>query len=192
MSEPNAAPHPDGEELPHDPSADHPDDRDETPEGDVRDDNTPAGPSTSADADDTDARFATIVAHLEEDPTWVGSAPGTRPGREVMQFPSAPGVRPLGPRDHPATEEVLDLEDEQSHFVPPEPPPLLGGDPLITMGWIAVLLAPLSLFATVFGPRPTPTLWLQLTAGILILGVGVLIWRMPHRRDPDHVPDDQV
>lgn len=192
MSEPNAAPHPDGEELPHDESADRPDTPDVTPEG--MDDGATSEPGrpASAGGDDTDAQFASIVAHLVQDPTWAGSAPDAAVTREPVRFPTAPGVRPLGPRDHHATEEVLELEDEQSHFVPPEPPPLLGGDPLITMGWIAVLLTPLSLFATIFGPRPTPTLWLQLTAGVLILGVAVLVWRMPHRRDPDHAPDDQV
>ena len=188
MSEPNAAPHPDGEELPRDSRPDEPDaqdvERDEVP-------TPPEEPTTSSDGDDTDARFASIVAHLQQDPTWGGEVP-MGPAPREPRFPTAPGVRPLGPRDHAATDDVIDLEDEQSHFEPPEPPPLLSGDPFLTLGWIAVVLAPLSLFATIFGPRPTPTLWLQITAGVLLLGVTILLWRMPHRRDPDHVPDDEV
>jgi len=191
MSEPNAAPHPEGEELPRDSRTDEtaaqeaPDpDRTEAPE--------PLDePTTSSDPEDTDARFASIVAQLRQDPVFDSGSPAAAASREP-RFPTAPGVRPLGPRDHPATDDVADLEDEQSHFEPPEPPPLLGGDPFLTLGWIAVLLAPLSLLATIFGPRPTPTLWLQITVGVLVLGLTVLLWRMPHRRDPGHVPDDEV
>ena len=188
MSEPNAAPHPDGEELPRDSHADEPDAQDVEP-ADAPE--PPDEPTTSGDTDDTDARFASIVAQLRSDPIWAEPASQAAP-RPEPRFPTAPGVRPLGPRDHPATDDVVDLEDDQSHYEPPEPPPLLGGDPLLTLGWIAVLLAMLSLLATVFGPKPTPTLWLQVTGGVLLLGVTVLLWRMPHRRDPDHVPDDQV
>ena len=188
MSEPNAAPHPDGAELPRDSHADEPDAEDVEP-ADAPE--PPDEPTTSGDADDTDARFASIVAQLRSDPIWAEPASQAAPKTEP-RFPTAPGVRPLGPRDHPATDDVVDLEDDQSHYEPPEPPPLLGGDPLLTLGWIAVLLAMLSLLATVFGPKPTPTLWLQVTGGVLLLGVTVLLWRMPHRRDLDHVPDDQV
>ena len=70
MSEPNAAPHPDGEELPRDSHADEPDAQDVEP-ADAPE--PPDEPTTSGDADDTDALLralpsilpVTVVAHAD-------------------------------------------------------------------------------------------------------------------------------
>jgi len=33
--------------------------------------------------------------------------------------------------------------------------------------------------------RNAPPALVQAAAGVFVIGVGVLVWRMPHRRDPD-------
>ena len=33
--------------------------------------------------------------------------------------------------------------------------------------------------------RDAPTALVQAAAALFVVGVGVLLWRMPHRRDPD-------
>ncbi|GII98030.1 hypothetical protein CLV28_1544 [Sediminihabitans luteus] len=199
------------------PGADSPGEPDETPA--AASDTTdappaaPTGPSTSpsagpsdqgraADDDlDVESRWADIVAELGD--VRGADLPGADlPGADVAPavpppsgrtgpggFPVAPWVQASGPRDYPTTPEVEDLEDEESHFRPPEPPALTGRDPLLTLAWGLVAVTPLVLLVTAVLADPFPRIVAQLCGAGFVAGVGVLVWRMPHRRDPeDHDP----
>ncbi|MGC5166519.1 hypothetical protein [Luteimicrobium sp. DT211] len=97
----------------------------------------------------------------------------------------APWVRPTGPRDWPTGPEVEDLEEQESHYVPPEPPPVLGHDPLLNLAWGLVAAAPLVVLVVLVLVRPFPALVGQIAGAAFLAGIGVLLWRMPHRRDED-------
>ncbi|WP_328870762.1 hypothetical protein OHT76_11975 [Streptomyces sp. NBC_00287] len=98
----------------------------------------------------------------------------------------APGV---GPRDYSApepTEEDFD-EDDEGHFVPPEPPPLPAADATAKFAWLAVLGGPiLLLLAVLLGWDMT---WWLTTLGIggFLGGFATLVMRM---RSDDEDDDD--
>jgi hypothetical protein len=98
-------------------------------------------------------------------------------------------ILPAGPRDWPLTPEIEALEEAESHFTPPEPPPLMSRDPLLTMAWSFVVGVPtLALVGMVVSAASSvsiPPLAGQIGLGLFVAGLGVLIWRMPHQRDPD-------
>ncbi|MFE1029161.1 hypothetical protein ACFW5I_32130 [Streptomyces sp. NPDC058818] len=104
----------------------------------------------------------------------------------------APGV---GPRDHSLAEPSDDDpgkddglgEDEEGHFVPPEPPPLPEGDTTAKFAWLGVLGGPvLLLLAVVLGWDMT--WWLQtLSIGGFLGGFATLVMRM---RTGDEDDDD--
>nr|BFF21528.1 hypothetical protein GCM10025730_50490 [Promicromonospora thailandica] len=95
-----------------------------------------------------------------------------------------------GPRDWPLSPEAEALEEAESHFTPPEPPPLLSRDPLLTMAWSFVVGVPVlavigMILAAAIPALEIPPLVGQIGIGLFVAGLGVLIWRMPHQRDPD-------
>nr|WP_206327123.1 hypothetical protein [Streptomyces sp. S3(2020)] len=98
----------------------------------------------------------------------------------------APGV---GPRDYTApepAEEDFD-EDDEGHFVPPEPPPLPAADTTAKFAWLAVLGGPLLLLlAILLGWDMT---WWLATIGIggFLGGFATLVMRM---RSDDEDEDD--
>ncbi|MCL2802811.1 MAG: hypothetical protein FWD29_02470 [Micrococcales bacterium] len=102
-------------------------------------------------------------------------------GPEVLSddeagFPPEPTL--AGPRDWEAPEV-------EEHFEPPEAPPVLGGDPGLTLGWIALVGGVLTAVVwTIVRPALDPIVaWMGLAAAVG--GGAFLIWRMPHRRDPE-------
>ena len=144
---------------PHD--ADEPDE--ERPEGagrqDDRDDDADAGAPEVPELDDAD-----VAAR------WAG----------IVSTLSAPDPRSWAP--DPAVEEA------ENHFVPPDPGPVLGGDPLLTMAWSAVVGVPLLFMVVVIAWRDVPALVLQLAGVAFLAGIGLLLWRMPRDRDHDAGP----
>ncbi|MEU9183568.1 hypothetical protein AB0D14_03160 [Streptomyces sp. NPDC048484] len=90
----------------------------------------------------------------------------------------APGV--AGPRDYPAAEpaeEDFD-EDDEGHFVPPEPPPLPAADTTSKFAWLGVIGGPvLLLLAVLLGWEMT---WWLATLGIggFLGGFTTLVGRM--------------
>ncbi|MGW0819575.1 hypothetical protein ACWD00_41460 [Streptomyces viridiviolaceus] len=97
----------------------------------------------------------------------------------------APGV---GPRDHTPPEPSDDDfdEDDEGHFVPPEPPPLPEGDTTAKFAWLGVLGGPvLLLLAILLGWDMT--WWLTaLSIGGFIGGFATLVMRMrPGDEDDD-------
>jgi len=156
-----------------------------------------ASSTPQGDLPDVEARWADIVADLsdvsaaaesaaaEAGPAAAGAPPsGPRDLHET--FPVAPWVQPTGPRDWPATPEVEDLEDAESHFTPPDPEIDMGRDPLLTMAWGLVAGVPILLLVGMVVLRPFPTIVAQVAGGLFLAGLAVLLWRMPHRREDDH------
>lgn len=150
---------------------------------------------------DIDARWRAIVAELGD----LGSAPPAGPPRRrATDLPpetppplprgQAPGARtvrpaqppaPTGPRAWSPDPEVEEAED---HFEPPDPGPVLGGDPLLTMAWVATVGVPVLLLVAVVIWRDMPSVVLRV-AGVAFVGaIALLLWRMPHGRDDDAGP----
>ncbi|GAA2443780.1 hypothetical protein [Streptomyces macrosporus] len=95
-----------------------------------------------------------------------------------------------GPRDwRPAEPSDDDFdEDEEGHFVPPEPPPLPKGDTTTRFAWLAVLGGPLLLVLTVLFQQDV-TWWITtLGVGGFLGGFATLVMRM--RDDEDDEFDD--
>jgi len=160
------------------------DDRGRTPGGDVR--------PSSAD----DEVWASLVARLADVPTDVDPSP--RAGRVLRRAPHedaptepsadapAPPPTPVG-RDWDGTsqyDEAEDAVDDLEHFVPQDPGPVLGGDPLLTLAWVAVAGVPLFMLVVVVAWQDAPTLLVRAAAGLFVVAVAVLVWRMPQRREP--------
>ncbi len=170
------APNPDSEDL---------GDRDE-PE-------SAAAPSPEPLADtDVEARWAAIVDQLGEvvAPDDVPRASDGVGPRLVVPVTPETQTRPAGPRDWPTTPEIEALEEDESHFTPPEPEPVLSHDPLLTLAWTLAVGVPVLTVLGVIVRSLVPTLalpsWLgPLAGGLFVAGVAVLVWRMPHRRDPE-------
>ncbi len=124
------------------------------------------------------------------------AGPGNKPTKPAKPAESAkplggsvsfaPGV---GPRDYSAPEPAEDDfdEDDEGHFVPPEPPPLPATDVTARFAWLGVLGGPvLLLLAVVLGWDMT---WWLATAGIggFLGGFATLVMRM---RTDDEDGDD--
>ena len=111
-----------------------------------------------------------------------------RPARPLGSSISfAPGV---GPRDHRAPEPSEDDfdEDDEGHFVPPEPPPLNTGDTTSKFAWLGVVGGPiLLLVAVLLGWDMT---WWLTTLGIggFLGGFATLVARMRTDEDDDDDP----
>lgn len=108
--------------------------------------------------------------------------------------PEPPARPELAGRDWDGTAQYDEAEatvDAHEHFVPPDPGPVLGGDPLLTMAWFAAAGMPLFLLIVLIFWRSAPIALVQAAALVFVVGVAVLVWRMPQRRDPDdHDPDN--
>ncbi|WP_419706381.1 hypothetical protein [Promicromonospora sp. NFX87] len=182
---------------------------------DDRDDDVPGDTPRELGDDDVASRWADIVATLgdlgasrADDPEKPAESSQTsRPDDEstaddgVVDRTDDRGDRsdepatgsrvilPAGPRDWPLTPEIEALEEAESHFTPPEPPPLMSRDPLLTMAWSFVVgvptLALVGMVVSAASAVSIPPLAGQIGLGLFVAGLGVLIWRMPHQRDPD-------
>ncbi|MFF3336729.1 hypothetical protein ACFYWX_45805 [Streptomyces sp. NPDC002888] len=89
----------------------------------------------------------------------------------------APGV---GPRDYTTPESTEDDfdEDDEGHFVPPEPPPLPAADTTAKFAWLGVVGGPLLLLLAVL-LRWDMTWWLAtLGIGGFLGGFATLVVRM--------------
>ncbi|NUS49410.1 MAG: hypothetical protein HOQ22_00005, partial [Nocardioidaceae bacterium] len=103
--------------------------------------------------------------------------------RRVVRPASSPTEPELSGRDWDGTAQIDDAEaslDAEEHFVPPDPGPVLGGDPLLTMAWCAAAGVPVFLLIVLVAWRDAPPALVQAAAALFVVGVGVLLWRMPH------------
>ena len=150
------------------------------------------GNGSHDEADDVDARFAELVSSLDDvadvpDPPEEDEARTARPSGPGLTYPVAPWVA-VGPRDWDATEQIDEAEravDEQDTFVPPDPGPVMGNDPLLTMAWLAAVAIPIAVFVIFLVWRSAPVVIFQAGGIVCLFGIVVLLWRMPARRDPD-------
>ncbi|MFJ9738154.1 hypothetical protein [Streptomyces sp. NPDC101166] len=114
-----------------------------------------------------------------------GDDPGDGPAAPLGSSISfAPGV---GPRDYSLSEPSdTDFdEDDEGHFVPPEPPPLPAADTTARFAWLGVLGGPvLLLLAVLLGWEMT---WWLTTVGIggFLGGFATLVMRMNPGDDED-------
>jgi hypothetical protein len=127
----------------------------------------------------TDTTGATEPAAEEDEPS------AEKPLGSSVAF--APGVS--GPRDYSMPEPVEEDfdEDDEGHFVPPEPPPLPAADATAKFAWLAVIGGPLLLLlAVLLGWNMT---WWLATIGIggFLGGFATLVGRM---RGDDEDEDD--
>ena len=156
--------------------------------GDAPDREDPSG-------DEIAERWAAIVADLgplgAADDRAGSPDPEERAGPAVT-YPVAPWVsdrpaaRELTGRDWSGTEDTDAAEaevEDREHFVPPEPGPVLGGDPLLTMAWFGAAGVPIALLLVLIVWQDAPTALLQAAGVVFLLGCALLVWRMPHRRD---------
>lgn len=161
----------------------------------------PATGTAKAPAKDTARPGAGPVKEPESDP---GQEPGQEPEGEPLRDTDdsadrrparplggsvsfAPGV---GPRDYTAPEPSDDDfdEDDEGHFVPPEPPPLPASDTTARFAWLGVVGGPvLLLLAVVLGWNMT---WWLATLGIggFLGGFVTLVTRMRTDDDEDGDP----
>jgi hypothetical protein len=157
----------------------------------------------SADGpEDIDAAFAEIVAELEQDPQlaqWPDEPDPTDPAGEDSGPAGtagslAPGpIEPAGPVDRAdaptsGPRDWAAEEEDEGHFVPPEPPPLpkprastIGGISLVLVG-VLLLAAP-----GLAGAASTVSLPLGLVA--ISGGIGWLLFQM-RQSPPRHEDDD--
>ncbi|OIK29345.1 hypothetical protein [Streptomyces malaysiense] len=135
-----------------------------------------------------------LLENLEKDAATADEGEGgkkpqePRPARPLGGSVSfAPGV---GPRDHRVPEPSEDDfdEDDEGHFVPPEPPPLDTGDTTSRFAWLGVVGGPvLLLVAVLLGWEMT--WWLTtLAVGGFLGGFATLVARMRTDEDDDDDP----
>lgn len=145
---------------------------------------------------DEDAAWAALVAGFDAEPepgavaSWpeaenvpdeperdrAGGAPAPPVTRSIVVHPVI-----SGPRDHELEEE----DEEDAHFVPPEPPPLPEADVTTKFAWIAVIGGPLLLLGFVLFQLDMT--WWAATVGVggFVGGFCTLVARMRTGDDED-------
>lgn len=84
-----------------------------------------------------------------------------------------------GPRDYQAPEDETDRE-----FIPDEPPALGSGDPSLMLAWVATAGGALGLLFCVIFVRNVPGILTAALAIATLVGVIMLLRRLPKDRDP--------
>jgi len=102
--------------------------------------------------------------------------------------------RSYGPRDWPASDEVIALEDAESHFTPPQPTNVLAtADPVRRLAVIGAIGAPalalvLLILRTALGAHPLIMGAAIFCASAFVVSLVVLFMKMP--KDKPHDADD--
>ncbi|UWX98232.1 hypothetical protein N2K95_06140 [Arthrobacter zhaoxinii] len=84
-----------------------------------------------------------------------------------------------GPRDYTAEDDG----DDNGGFVPPEPPPLGMGEPLVVLSWLGTLAGPLLLLVFAMFWRDAPLAVILGTIAVFAGSAGYLLFRLPQHRD---------
>ncbi|MFC8171491.1 hypothetical protein ACFUJ0_22365 [Streptomyces sp. NPDC057242] len=114
-------------------------------------------------------------------------ADGAGPEKPVLggSIVFAPGVRSTGPRDYSPVEQ----DDDEGHFVPPEPPPLPEADAAAKFAWLGVIGGPVLLLVAVL-LQWDMTWWLTtVCVGGFLGGFATLVARMKQDDDEDGFDD---
>ncbi|MFI1965505.1 hypothetical protein ACH429_15560 [Streptomyces pathocidini] len=135
-----------------------------------------ASDAENSDAGDRDAENSNAEARDAEEKPSPADAGLPPLGSSVTVIPAL-----TGPRDW-----SIPHDEDEGHFVPPEPPPLPQGDTTAKFAWLAVLGGPLLLLLTVL-LRWDMTWWITtLGIGGFLGGFATLIARMKDDDDEDH------
>ncbi|QWB26146.1 MULTISPECIES: hypothetical protein [Streptomyces] len=147
-------------------------------------------PATGTNDDRVDTAGAAGEAVKPAEPE-EAAKPGDKPVEPVTPLGGSVSFAPgVGPRDYSVpepAEEDFD-EDDEGHFVPPEPPPLPTADVTAKFAWLGVLGGPvLLLLAVVLGWEME---WWLATAGIggFLGGFATLVMRMRTDDEDDEDP----
>ncbi len=152
---------------------------------------TPSGPAKAdgpGDPIDVNAEFLRLSGELDDIPGFRFHSGPTTPVTRAQPL----GTHATGPRDWPATPEVEALEDADSHFTEPDPELRLDGDPARVLGWLLVSLGVLGLLVGGILHTILPTVVLAVAGAALVIGVALLLWRMPTERGDDADTGAQV
>jgi hypothetical protein len=154
------------------------------------------------DGDDIDVRFADITASLgdltvpPDERTEDASEQRTREPGTTDEPRSDPAD--AGPRDYTLPSSAGPLgdpeaaDDDERGYVPPEPPPIAGTDPLLGLAWTGVLVPIGLVIVYLVLWRAMPRIVLGLAGVVFVLAVALLVWRMPGKRDPGDADDGAV
>lgn len=153
---------------------------------------------------DEEAAWAALIAGYDDEPE-PGSASAWPESENVPDKPPADPPEPSGPAAvdeilpppsrsiviHPVIQGPRDFEladDEDAHFVPPEPPPLPEADVTTKFAWLAVLGGPLLLL--VFVILQMELTWWAITVGVggFLGGFATLVARMRPGDEDDDLP----
>jgi hypothetical protein len=145
---------------------------------------------TSAE-DDFDVRFAEITARLGDLTVPPADPNHDRSSDQAVEPPRPTPVAP-GPRDYELHRETGSDDDDGPGFEPDPPPALLSSDPILASAWTGVVVPIALVLMYLILWRGMPTLLLGLAGVSFVVSVGVLVWRMPHRRDADDHDDGAV
>ena len=134
--------------------------------------------------EDIDARWGELeLPPQEDDPV---APPPPRPTRTT-----APGPRDCSPAPETEDEDGDPGRDLVDGFVPPEPD-LRDAQPVVVVGWLAVLGGLAVMMLCVLAWRTAPGLVWLAAAASLAVGIGILLWRLPSRREPDDYDDGAI
>lgn len=147
-------------------------------------------PGGNVPDDDLDAKWAELTARLgelrlppaREDPAPSSSSP-----------PPDPAVP--GPRDYstaPETDDDDPARDVVDGFQAPDPDPFTRAEPVLVLAWVGVLGGIAVMLLCVLAWRAAPGVVWLLAVAALAIGTGLLLWRMPARRDTDDYDDGAV
>lgn len=139
----------------------------------------------TSDADDVDARFAEITASLGD-----LTVPPADAEERRSEGPADPAPPDAAPPPEPGPRDYVVQDDDEDGYTPPEPEPLSTGDPVVAIGWVAVLAPLVLVLVYLMLWRGMPAALLGLAGVAFVLGVGVLVWRMPSRRSPEDDDDN--
>lgn len=155
---------------------------------DPTDSTDPADPANPADpADSADAAGSGDEAQGKDDASERDGDTLTKPRPAPDDGAGEPPVRSItvyaagtGPRDWEAPDD-----DDEGHFVPPEPPPLPETDTTTKFAWVAVLGGPLLLIGAIL--FQVDLTWWIVTLGVggFLGGFGTLVARMRDGHDDD-------
>jgi len=146
--------------------------------------------------DDLDAKWAELTARLGElrlPPDDDEEAPPeAAPAPPPAVLPAAPGPRDYSPAPETDDEDDDPARDLVDGFVDPDPDPLSRAEPVVVLGWGGALGGLALMVACVLLWRDAPGLVWLAAVGALATGIGLLLWRMPARRDADDHGDGAV
>ncbi|WP_431711653.1 hypothetical protein [Glutamicibacter uratoxydans] len=142
---------------------------------------TPPEAQTSAGTDSPASQesAAQLLPGEQKEPPAIPHEPSAAEREAALHKLFNTGPLARGPRDY----EVTDDPEEQD-FTPQEPPALGAGDPSLILSWVAAAGGALGLLLCVIFVRDAPAVLYSVLAVSCLIGVIMLLRRLPKDRDP--------